>query len=679
MASGYIPGQEINGQKAYLFWSYTQNVANRQTTITFTFKVKRTASGWTTFANNVNTYIEAPNGTDIYNADTFDYDITSVGVGSYITICSASKTFTHNTAGILADVSCDSGIDLGGTSVGEYLNATGTIEVAPIPVGSYLQDLQEYGNIDYFGGEMPIAIEDNGFNHTYHHTVSYVFGPYSGTIVTGLHYNEGTGWNIPIELANYIPNSKTGTVVLTCKTYNGTTLVGTTTLSQKLTVPSTMKPTLTDFWAGIADLHSADWDMWVKGKSQAILQWLGVGGVYGSTAKTWKITATGHSYSGNVQFGSESCYSTVLNVAGNLTFTLVITDSRGMTNSKTLVVPVTDYAPPVVSAFSALRATGGVADQDGTQILTHQVYIFTSLGGHNSLSIQSIKIKQLPSGAWGSAITVATGVDKLNAGPYSGDYGYQIQLILTDVYGTVTALAEVPITYSLMEWYGATGKGISFGKKAVKNGFDCDLMAYFNKGIEVKDRIVKYYGAVATDCNTVTDEWHLGGSTWGTNYPTTTYWYYVNTVIHGDVNQKRQMAYAYNTNRVYTRYCYNGTWSVWVRMVADEWEDFTLTSGVCSFAGVARVNRALKLATIQGVLTILTGQSILANTTTNVCQIADSTIYPEGICVPNLYRTPVTGVVIAAYIATSTGQFAIRSTVAQPAATTFYANATFMV
>ena len=103
------------------------------------------------------------------------------------------------------------------------------------------------------------------------HTLSYVFGAASGTIVE----NAGTEvqWTVPESLAAQIPDSSVGTGTLTCRTYNGGTLVGTKTVTFTATVPQSMKPALTNGWAAVSYDNSgtkaSGIAAWVQGYSKA--------------------------------------------------------------------------------------------------------------------------------------------------------------------------------------------------------------------------------------------------------------------------------------------------------------------------------------------------------------------------------------------------------------------------
>ena len=54
-------------------------------------------------------------------------------------------------------------------------------------------------------------------------------------------------------MASQIPNSTSGSCTLTCYTYNGNTLVGTSTTTVTLSVPASIKPTITGITATRVD------------------------------------------------------------------------------------------------------------------------------------------------------------------------------------------------------------------------------------------------------------------------------------------------------------------------------------------------------------------------------------------------------------------------------------------
>lgn len=87
-----------------------------------------------------------------------------------------------------------------------------------------------------------VNIYTNRKSTAYTHTLLYAIGDASGTIAIGV--EGGRTWTPPKSLANYTDNETSAVCTITCKTYNGSLLVGTATSQITLTVPSATVPTL---------------------------------------------------------------------------------------------------------------------------------------------------------------------------------------------------------------------------------------------------------------------------------------------------------------------------------------------------------------------------------------------------------------------------------------------------
>lgn len=87
-----------------------------------------------------------------------------------------------------------------------------------------------------------VNIYTNRKDTSFTHTLTYAMGDASGTIATGV--EAGKTWTPPTSLAAYTGNKTSATCVITCKTYNGSTLLGTATTTITLTVPDATVPTL---------------------------------------------------------------------------------------------------------------------------------------------------------------------------------------------------------------------------------------------------------------------------------------------------------------------------------------------------------------------------------------------------------------------------------------------------
>ena len=87
-----------------------------------------------------------------------------------------------------------------------------------------------------------VTIYTNRESSGYTHTLTYAIGGTTGTIGTAVGANKA--WTPPKSLAAYTGNKTSASCTITCKTYTGSTLVGTKTVSITLTVPDATVPTL---------------------------------------------------------------------------------------------------------------------------------------------------------------------------------------------------------------------------------------------------------------------------------------------------------------------------------------------------------------------------------------------------------------------------------------------------
>lgn len=85
------------------------------------------------------------------------------------------------------------------------------------------------------------TITTNRQSSNFTHTIDYTFGTRKGTIKTGV--TTSCDCTV-IDLAAYCNNATSGTCTISCKTYNGTALVGTKTATLTLTVQDESVPTL---------------------------------------------------------------------------------------------------------------------------------------------------------------------------------------------------------------------------------------------------------------------------------------------------------------------------------------------------------------------------------------------------------------------------------------------------
>ena len=472
--NGSFNGQWPSYATPYIEYSYTQDIANNRTTVTATFKVVRNSSRTTAWDSTSSAWLEI-NG-NRKNLSSFSFDIRPISVGSSMTILSHSVVVSHNADGsksinLSASVSTD-------TSSLNDGSVSGTVTLPTIPRATTPTVSQEAIDL---GGTLTVSLPraSSSFTHTLQHnfadnkwTTFATGATTSAKLVTSL------------EWAGRIPNKTQNWGSIRCLTYNGSTLVGESSCAFQCTVPASVKPTLTSLTATRVDGSvPSSWGVYVKGKSKSTLKINGAAGAYGSTIKSYSISGGGYSKA------TSSFTTDFLNTVGTLTFTATVTDSRGRTSTaKTVSITVYDYAPPVITAFSAFRATssGAASPAAGTYIRATGSYTFASVNGKNSVSTRTVAYRVVGTSTWTSAGTLATGASvTIGGGGIAVANNYEVRYQIKDGLGSTVERIVTVWAASRTANFFKGGTGVAFGQMCTAaNRFESAWPIY-EKGVRV--------------------------------------------------------------------------------------------------------------------------------------------------------------------------------------------------
>ncbi len=305
-------------------------------------------------------------------------------------------------------------------------------------------------------GKINISRASSSFTHT----LTYSFGNTSGTIATKTTATS-VSWTPSLSLANQIPNATSGTCTITCTTYNGNTNIGAKTCTLSLSVPASVKPTISSLSAARIDgeVPSA-WGIYVQTKSKVKLTINGAAGSYGSTIKSYSITGGGYS-------GSASTLTTgFLNNSGTITFKATVTDSRGRVSAEASVsITVTAYSPPYFNSSLSQRClSNGTLDDDGTYIHALVSFGYSTCGGKNTLKT-SVQYKQVSAEQWTDAgVTFASNtVFTYGKGQISTETSYDVRYTLEDAFSSIS-VQEIVSTAAVVMDFKSGGKGVAIGK-----------------------------------------------------------------------------------------------------------------------------------------------------------------------------------------------------------------------
>jgi hypothetical protein len=197
-----------------------------------------------------------------------------------------------------------------------------------------------------------VTININRQSSSFKHTVRYVWGNKSGTIASNV--DTSTTWTIPLDFANDIPNSTSGTGKIYVDTYSGSTKTGTQSTTLTASVPSSMKPTftgvtLTDTNTAVRSLLTGNNFLQIISNIQVAFN--GASGSYGSSIIAYKAEIVGKNQETTSNGGSLG----IMNFNGSATIRASVVDNRGRwSDTKEVTINVIEYFAPILN-FTALR------------------------------------------------------------------------------------------------------------------------------------------------------------------------------------------------------------------------------------------------------------------------------------------------------------------------------------
>ena len=264
--------------------------------------------------------------------------------GEEYTLASGSSTISHNADGTKKlPISCTFNPNNGlhGT-----ITVSASLSLTTIPRSSSVSV-----SAGVIGSAVTINI--NRQSSSFKHTVRYSWAGKSGTIATNV--DTSATWSIPIDFANDIPNSASGTGTVFVDTYSGSTKTGTQSTTFTASVPANVKPTFTG--VSLSDLNGAAQNLIPNGNtfiqviSNIKVAFNGAVGSYGSSITGYYAEIVGKNQSTSSNGGSLG----IMNYHGTIKIRASVSDSRGRwSDTKEVSVTVLEYFAPALS-FSIAR------------------------------------------------------------------------------------------------------------------------------------------------------------------------------------------------------------------------------------------------------------------------------------------------------------------------------------
>lgn len=287
------------------------------------------------------------------------------------------------------------------------------------------------------GTALSIGINRN--NSSYTDTIAYTFGTASGTIATKTS-SDSVSWTPPLSLASEIPNASTGTCTLTCTTYNGSTVIGTTTKSITLSVPQSIAPTVSVSYADTI-AQCLTWGLFVQSRSKLAFT-ITASGQQGATIASYSTSVNGTSYN------SATFTTDVLLYNGTNSYTVTVTDSRGLQTVSTGTFSVVAYSNPSLTLTLCDRN-----DSNPDQVDVAFDFSVASVSSNNDANYR-LDYKLKSSSTWTNGTVQSLGsysgsISDLIANLDGGDE-WDIRINVIDSFQTASIESEVGVAGNIL-------------------------------------------------------------------------------------------------------------------------------------------------------------------------------------------------------------------------------------
>ena len=318
----------------------------------------------------------------------------------------------------------------------------------------------------------PLNLTVTRYNTGFKHTIAYKCGTASGSVcdksdATTVVWNTTNGNTLALASAN--TSGQTVAVTFTITTYNGTAVVGTNSTTVNMTIPTTVKPSVSLKVEDAAGYFST-YDGYVQGYSKLLITATPTL-AYGSPITTYAITADGKSYN------TSPVTTDVIQGKDTLTITAKVTDNRSHPSDVvTTDITVLEYFKPSVTAIAYRCNSSGEEDPEGAYMRLGFTATIASLNDTNTATYTV---------SCGSHEFTGEGTEFLSD-VLSCDVSrtWSMEVTVCDDLESTTKAAVIPIAFTLMDFY-RTGMGVAFGKVATREGFDCAMTAYFTGDVYI--------------------------------------------------------------------------------------------------------------------------------------------------------------------------------------------------
>ena len=430
----------------------SQSITANTSTVNWRMTVSRTGAYYTHNHQGDSTLSLNLDGSNVhYSYPTWE---TS---GEEYTLASGSRTISHNADGTKTlPISCTFNPNNGlhGT-----ITVSASLSLTTIPRSSSVSV-----SAGVIGSSVTINI--NRQSSSFKHTVRYAWAGKTGTIASNV--DTSTSWTIPLDFANDIPNSASGTGTIYVDTYSGSTKTGTQSTTLTASMPANVKPTFTG--VSLSDINGAAQNLIPSGNtfiqviSNIKVAFNGAVGSYGSSITGYYAEIVDKNQSTSSNGGSLG----IMNYHGTIKIRASVSDSRGRwSDTREVSVTVLEYFAPALS-FSIART--GSTSSTLTATRNAKVAPLTVAGSQKNTMSLTFKVARLgttnfqvdtgpATGSWTSISSLVNSQANL-AGNYLANQSWVVIGTLEDKFTRTDFMVNVA-TESVVLSYDRSGVGVN--------------------------------------------------------------------------------------------------------------------------------------------------------------------------------------------------------------------------
>ena len=477
-------------------WSASQNIGGNYSTVTANLYIKGNYSYSTIYSGSVAKSVALViNGNRKNGSARIDINGTekrlllshSVNVGH-----NADGTKTFRLEGML-----NSQITWSGTYYGSEQWTRQDWGLNTIPRASTFNQSSTTFNMD---GEGTIYI--NPASTSFSHKLYMYFGNKKVLLRDNAPVNQN--FNVRFNASDFgdqIPNATSGVGVLLLETYNGGNFVGSNQRTTYLNLPSNYVPsqpsvTVSDESSVPAKLGvSKTAGIYVKGMSLLRFN-SSASGVLGSQIINYKVQIGSQTFAtgGNTIDVDLSKFDVG---TGTINAVVIVTDSRGRTNSRTVGIKIQIYSAPTINNFSAVRQ-----NNSDTVIITKPVSVSSILNGSTNINSYTVntEYKLTTATSWTVNRTENNSSATLNLSGFNVANSYDIRVTLADKLNQTVVQASISTAKVLLDLNRDIGIGI--GKMHERGSLDVGGDMYVSGTLDstaINGRAIKQNGRTLLD------------------------------------------------------------------------------------------------------------------------------------------------------------------------------------